>query len=234
MLVVKVIVFFRAVSHQLCGDLGYHLDIRAAGVAYMRDNLERFIESNIECSWLQYLNNMSMQGTWADNLIMQAVADQLKLRIVIVESNENFRDVNYVQAVSLIPRLTDVFLGHLGEYHYVSTVPISANYCLLQNQNKDLENLSENVLTKTNNTSTKHTDINVKNNRKAYMREYMKTRRANKNPETREKNNEYMREYMKTRQANKNPETKEKDNKYMRDYMKTKRANKNAETKGKK
>ena len=32
--------FFRAVSHQLCGDLGYHLDIRAAGVAYMRDNPE--------------------------------------------------------------------------------------------------------------------------------------------------------------------------------------------------
>ena len=35
-----------------------------------------------------------MQGTWADNLIIQAVADQLKLRIVIIESNENFRDVN--------------------------------------------------------------------------------------------------------------------------------------------
>ena len=69
-----------------------------------------------------------------------------------------------------------MFLGHLDEYHYVSTVPISANSCLLQNQNKDLENLSENVFTKTNNTSTKHTDINVKNNRKAYMREYMKTR----------------------------------------------------------
>ena len=40
-----------------------------------------------------------MQGTWADNLIIQAVADQLKSR------NDNFRDVNYVQAVSLIPRL---------------------------------------------------------------------------------------------------------------------------------
>ena len=55
---------------------------------------------------------MSMQGTWADNLIIQAVADQLKLRIVIVKSNENFRDIDYVQAVSLLPRLTDMFSGH--------------------------------------------------------------------------------------------------------------------------
>ena len=38
------------------------------------------------------------------------------------------------------------------------------------------------------------------------MREYMKTRQANKNPETKGKNNEYMREYMKTKRANKNPE----------------------------
>ena len=53
-----------------------------------------------------------MQGTWADNLIIQDVADQLKLRIVIVKSNENFRDVDYVPAVSLLPRLTDMFSGH--------------------------------------------------------------------------------------------------------------------------
>ena len=42
--------FFRAVSHQLHGDPGRHLDIRAAGIAYMRENPERFIESNTECS----------------------------------------------------------------------------------------------------------------------------------------------------------------------------------------
>ena len=32
----------------------------------MRDIPERFIESNTENSWLRYLNNMSIQGTWAD------------------------------------------------------------------------------------------------------------------------------------------------------------------------
>ena len=56
--------FFRSVSHQLYGNSNHH--IRTAGVQFMRDNPERFIESNTENSWLRYLNNMSIQGTWAD------------------------------------------------------------------------------------------------------------------------------------------------------------------------
>ena len=44
----------------------------------MRDNPERFIEINTENSRLRYLNNMSIQGTWADALIIQAVADVFK------------------------------------------------------------------------------------------------------------------------------------------------------------
>ena len=48
-----------------------------AGVQFMRDNPERFIESNTENSWLRYLNNMSIQGTWTDALIVQAVTELL-------------------------------------------------------------------------------------------------------------------------------------------------------------
>ena len=117
--------FFRAVSHQLYGDPVRHLDIRAAGISYMRENPERFIESNTEHSWLQYLNNMSMQGTWCDGLIIQAVADQLNLRILIAESHEHFRQFSIIRAVSLTQRPTDIYLGHIDEYHYVSTLPCS-------------------------------------------------------------------------------------------------------------
>jgi hypothetical protein len=111
--------FFRAVSHQLCGEPEHHLQVRAAGIAYMRDNPERFIESNTEHSWLEYLNNMSMQGTWSDNMIIQAVADQLKLKIVIAETHEQFSEYSIVEAVSSTQQLTEVYLGHIDEYHYV-------------------------------------------------------------------------------------------------------------------
>ena len=39
---------------------------------------------------------MSMQGTWADNIVIQEVADPMNLKIHIIESDENFRDVTIV------------------------------------------------------------------------------------------------------------------------------------------
>ena len=52
--------FFWAVSRQLNGDRNHHLLIRQAGVQYLSNNPERFIESNTENSWNEYINNMSM------------------------------------------------------------------------------------------------------------------------------------------------------------------------------
>ena len=48
---------FRSVAHQLYGDPGHHLDIRAAGVYYLIENPERFIEGNTAASWNEYLSN---------------------------------------------------------------------------------------------------------------------------------------------------------------------------------
>ena len=73
--------FFRSVSHQLYGNSNHHMHMRTAGVQFMRDNPERFIESNTENSWLRYLNNMCIQGAWADALIIQAAADALNVTI---------------------------------------------------------------------------------------------------------------------------------------------------------
>ena len=92
--------FFRsAVSHQLYGNSNHHMRIRTAGVQFMRDNPERFIESNTKNSWLRYLNNICIQGTWADALIIQAVADALKVARQIVESNQGFAPLTTVYPV---------------------------------------------------------------------------------------------------------------------------------------
>ena len=47
--------FCRSVSHQLYGNSNHHMRVRTAGVQFMRDNQERFIESNTENSWLRYI-----------------------------------------------------------------------------------------------------------------------------------------------------------------------------------
>lgn len=84
--------FFKSVSHQLYGNHNHHLEVRALAVQYLRNIPGRVIESNLDGSWLRYLSHMSLQGTWTDHIVIQAVADSPNLRIHIVESNTNVSD----------------------------------------------------------------------------------------------------------------------------------------------
>ena len=90
----------------------------------MRDHNERFVESN---SWLRYLNNMCIQGTWADALIVQAVADALNVSIQIVESNPGFSPITTVNPVQERNSLSTITIGHIDECHYVSNTPLQSN-----------------------------------------------------------------------------------------------------------
>ena len=120
---------FRSVSHQLYGNSNHHMGIRTAGVQFMRDNPERFIESNTENSWLRYLNNMCIHGTWADALIIQAVADALKVTIQIVESNQGFAPLTTVYPVQERNTSSTITIDHIDECHYVhvSTTALQLN-----------------------------------------------------------------------------------------------------------
>ena len=40
---------------------------------------------------------MSMQGTWSDAMIIQGVADQLRLKITIAETHEQFQEYTIIQ-----------------------------------------------------------------------------------------------------------------------------------------
>ena len=103
---------FRSVSHQLYGNSNHHTPI-------MRDNPERFIESNTENSWLRYLNNMCIHGTWADALIIQAVADALKVTIQIVESNQGFAPLTTFYLLQERNTSSKITIGHIDDCHYV-------------------------------------------------------------------------------------------------------------------
>ena len=120
--------FFRSVSHQLYGNSNHHMHIRTAGVQFMRDNPERFIGSNTENSWLRYLNNMCILGTWADALIIQAVADALNVTIQIVDSNQGqFAPLTTVYPVQERNTSSTITIGHIDECHYVSTTALQSN-----------------------------------------------------------------------------------------------------------
>ena len=64
---------------------------------------------------------MSMQGTWADGIIIQAVPDNLILKIHITESHPNFAEFTVVEAAAPQQQLRTTYIGHLHEFHYVTT-----------------------------------------------------------------------------------------------------------------
>ena len=84
-------------SHQLYGEPSYHMNVRN-----VTNNSERFIKSSTDHLWSRYLANMSHQGTWADALVIQAVADALNFTIHFMESNQGFASVTNIRPVGHI------------------------------------------------------------------------------------------------------------------------------------
>jgi hypothetical protein len=157
-----------------------------------------------------------MQGTWGDAMIIQAVADQLKLKITIAETHEGFREYSIIQPVSSTQQLTHVYLGHIDEYHYVSTLPCTSMSGFVEiNPEQSTQSAQP------------------KQTRTQYLNKYMKQKRANEtqSPEAKEKRRVYEKEYRKRKRASESSqpsalsiEAKHKKRLYAKEYRKHKRA----------
>lgn len=214
--------FFRAVSHQLYGNPNNHFHIRQAAVQYLRDNPEHFIESNTQNSWNGYLTTMSMRGTWCDALIVQAVAESLNIQIYIVESHVNFGPVTLIQphhSSQQQPRI--IYIGHVNEVHYVSTVPNSScsgneHY---NNNYYDFNSTEQNVLSEQVHNSSrkrKHNsdlkNIRISTESSQNNKKRSSVTKQNKTDEQKKKWNSYMNNYRRTGRASKKKQGYKFDN----------------------
>ena len=112
--------FFKAISHQYYGTLDHHIAVRHADVSYLKQHPDLFIESVSENSWKSYLQRMATPGTWCDNIIIQAVANQLNCVIHIIESR-----LSCTQGSTTDQNAKVLFVGYIEDLHYVSTIPHS-------------------------------------------------------------------------------------------------------------
>ena len=71
---------------------------------------------------------MSNQGTWADAIIIQAVANCLNLSIHIIESNPAFSPVTVIEPINARDVSLRIYIGHVDEIHYVSTSEMQGRY----------------------------------------------------------------------------------------------------------
>ena len=64
------------------------------------------------------MKNMCIQCTWADALIIQAVADALEVTIQKVESNQGFAPLTTVYPIQERNTSSTITIGHIDECHY--------------------------------------------------------------------------------------------------------------------
>ena len=186
-----------------------------------------------------------MPGTWGDAIIIQAVADQLQLKLIIAETHERFQAYNVVQPVLSTQQLTNVYLGHIDEYHYVSTLPGSFLSGFSNNEVNSEQTLDTGKINITENTSNRNDETISPNHLTDIQRtiqlleECFNVKHASESlhhsthcPESKDENRKkYVSEYSKQKRASESfqpctmsPESKQKRKKYIKEYRQQKRA----------
>ncbi|XP_062609103.1 uncharacterized protein LOC134270866 isoform X2 [Saccostrea cucullata] len=126
---------FRAIDDQLSvnGIFGNSPDsLRKNTLKFLRENPYQEDGSHTESflfteSWEQYLSRMEQNTEWCDHVIFKAAVDALGLRAVVFNVYGN--DIRRTEVLSRNPSdgsLT-VYLGHFGEFHYLSLRPNNWN-----------------------------------------------------------------------------------------------------------
>ena len=58
--------FFKSSLHQLYGTPELHFQVRMAGIEHLNSHPQFYFDSISNNSWENYIQQMSMQGTWCD------------------------------------------------------------------------------------------------------------------------------------------------------------------------
>ena len=154
-----------------------------------------------------------------DAVIIQAVADQLQLKLIIAETHERFQAYSVVQPVLSTQQVTNIYLGHIDEYHYVSTLPGSFLLGFSNNEVNSEQRLDTGKINITENISNRN-DKTVSLNHLTdiqrtiqLLEEYFNLKQASESlqrsthcPESKDENRKkYVSEYSKQKQASEFP-----------------------------
>mmetsp|Transcript_25089 Transcript_25089/g.34575 ORF Transcript_25089/g.34575 Transcript_25089/m.34575 type:complete len:339 (-) Transcript_25089:57-1073(-) len=114
---------FRSCSHHLYGHQRHHAVIREKVVRHMRSNPDMY-SIYFECAeeWTDYIDMMSRNRTWGDELVLRAVTDAYGTAIHVVQST----DENWYLVYRPDGKKTDkqIFLTYLSPVHYNALVSV--------------------------------------------------------------------------------------------------------------
>ncbi|XP_061162441.1 uncharacterized protein LOC133171671 [Saccostrea echinata] len=122
---------FRAINDQLSvnGIFGNSPEsLRKNTINFLRENPYQEDGSHTESflfteNWEQYLSRMEQSTEWCDHVIFKAAVDALGLRVVVFNVYEDdIRRTEVLSRKQSVDTIT-VYLGHFGEFHYLSLRP---------------------------------------------------------------------------------------------------------------
>lgn len=125
--------FFRAIEEQLArlnggvSPMSYD-ELRKFSVEYIRRTPAQFEGFTDGQSIEDYLTTISRNGAWVDNPIIHALANELKIKIVIFEATSAGSATGRLNVVSADGAIRTVFLAHIPEFHYLSVLSIDAKF----------------------------------------------------------------------------------------------------------
>ena len=120
---------FRALSTECFGGQGWHLHLRAAVMDYIdghADDFSFYFES--EDAFRDYVRKMRMGRTWGDELTLRAAADLLRVRILVVTSEEENYLLHYDPSEGGAGGRT-LFITYVSPIHYNTLRPKAADDC---------------------------------------------------------------------------------------------------------
>ena len=94
-----------------------------------------FVDQDRYPTWCDYLESMEKEGTWGDNLILQAAANYYRTSIRVISSLGQDNEVlispdsrDYVVASTTnTNHQQPLVLGHVSELHFVSLISRKGN-----------------------------------------------------------------------------------------------------------
>ncbi|CAC5390898.1 unnamed protein product [Mytilus coruscus] len=75
-------------------------------------------------SWEDYLSRMSQEGQWGDHLMLHAISNVTKRNITIINGEDEKKWTTLHPLFKDSAKQDPLYLGHVGELHYVSMRPI--------------------------------------------------------------------------------------------------------------
>ena len=118
---------FRAIEFQLKDTpINYNYkELRNIAVKYVERHPEKFEKFIVKNSIDSYVSKMKENGTWGDQLTLQALSNKLNLIINIFSHKSKDWDVVVIPNRNVTRSTKKISITHIPEFHYNSTIKIT-------------------------------------------------------------------------------------------------------------